>query len=138
MNIKVKNSGIVNLQKVGDVDGNLYIAEAMKNIPFDIKRVFFINKPSSSRAIRGRHAHKSFVQAIFCLNGSFVLNLDDGKEKQVIKMKDPGTGILLGPLLWHTMSNLSKDCVILVLSDAWYGENDYIRNYKEFLRNTND
>lgn len=134
--LKVKHSGIVRLNKIidKDGDGDMFIAEAAKNIPFKIKRVFFINSPKRRKSIRGQHAHKKFNQAIFCVNGSFVLNLDDGYAKQRILMKDPSVGVLLGPELWHTMTNISKDCNILVLADDFYHESDYIRNYDEFLQ----
>ncbi len=133
--IKVKNSGIIKLRTIRDKDGDgdMFIAEATKNIPFKIKRVFFINNPKRNKSIRGKHAHKKFNQAIFCVNGSFVLNLDDGFTKQKIYMNDPSVGIMLGPKLWHTMTDLSPDSNILVLADDFYREGDYIRNYDEFL-----
>lgn len=136
MKIKVKNSGIVKLKTIidKDGDGDMFIAEVTKNIPFKIKRVFFINSPKRRKSIRGKHAHKKFNQAIFCVNGSFVLNLDDGRVKQRICMNDPSVGILLGPMLWHTMTDISKDCNILVLADDFYHEDDYIRDYNKFLR----
>src|SRR3989338_10540068 len=129
--IKVKNSGIIKLQKVRgkEGDGDMFIAEAMKNIPFKIKRVFFVNNPKRKKSVRGDHAHKKFNQVIFCINGSFVLNLDDGRTKQSILMDDPSIGIILGARLWHTMAELSKDCNILVLADDFYREDDYIRDY---------
>jgi hypothetical protein len=135
MKIKVKNSGIVKLKFFKDFpDGNLFIAEARKNIPFKIKRVYFINGFTNEKAVRGKHAHKKLNQAIFCLNGSFDLSLDDGKRKQKIRLKDPSVGIILKPMLWHTMSGFSKDCVILVLADEWYKESDYIRDYQKFKK----
>ncbi len=138
--IKVKHSGIIKLKKITDKDGDgdMFIAEATKNIPFKIKRVFFINHPKRKRSIRGKHAHKKFNQAIFCVNGSFVLNLDDGRNKQSIVVNDPSVGVLLGPELWHTMTNLSKGCNILVLADDFYHESDYIRDYDDFLKHINN
>lgn len=139
MKIRVKNSGIVKLKTIidKDGDGDIFIAEVTKNIPFKIKRVFFINSPKREKSVRGQHAHKKFNQAIFCVNGSFVLNLDDGSARQRIIMDDPSTGVLLGPKLWHTMTNISKDCNILVLADDFYHEDDYIRDYKEFKKYIN-
>ncbi len=135
--INVKNSGVVKLQCYEDFpDGNLVIAEARKNIPFTIKRVYIINNLFNKKAVRGKHAHKKLEQIIFCINGSFVLRLDDGKHKQRIAMNDPSVGIRLGPMLWHTMLNFSSDCVILVFASDWYDEKDYIRAYDEFKRLT--
>jgi hypothetical protein len=113
-------------------DGNLFIAEASKNIPFEIKRVYFINALANPRAIRGKHAHKTLDQIIFCINGSFMLRLDDGAVKQRITLNDPSYGIRLGPRLWHSMASFSYDCVILVLASDWFDEEDYIRDYDEF------
>lgn len=137
--IKVKNSGVIKLQTIRDKngDGDMFIAEATKNIPFKIRRVFFVSNPKRKKSIRGKHAHKNFNQAIFCVNGSFVLNLDDGHSKQSIFMNNPSIGILLGPKLWHSMVDLSKDCNILVLADDFYREDDYIRNYDDFLKHIN-
>jgi hypothetical protein len=133
--IKVKNSGIIKLQFFNDFpDGNLAIGETNKNIPFKIKRVYFINNLYNKKAGRGKHAHKKLEQIIFCINGRFTLNLDDGKNKQNFLMDDPNYGIRLGPKLWHTMTNFSPDCVILVLANDYFNEKDYIRDYQEFLK----
>lgn len=133
--IKVKYSGIIKLQFYNDFpDGNLVIGEAKKSVPFAIKRIYFINNLYNKIANRGKHAHKKLEQIIFCINGRFTLNLDDGKIKQSLVMDDPCYGIRLGPKLWHTMTKFSPDCVILVLADDYYNEKDYIRNYEEFLK----
>lgn len=132
--IRVKYSGLIQLHTVRDYpDGNLYIAEAGRHVPFDIKRAYFINNLFNHKAVRGEHAHKTLKQAIICINGSFTLHLDDGKRKQNVVVDTPATGIFLGEMLWHTMTNFSPDCVILVLASDYYKEEDYIRNYQEFL-----
>lgn len=132
--LKVKNSGIIKLQFFNDFpDGNLVIGESGKSVPFKIKRFYFINHLFNPKAIRGLHAHKKLKQIIFCLNGSFELLLDDGRNKQKIVMNDPYIGILLGSKLWHVMKKFSRDCVILVVTNDFYKESDYIRDYKEFL-----
>ncbi|MBU0721842.1 FdtA/QdtA family cupin domain-containing protein, partial [Patescibacteria group bacterium] len=133
--IKVKNSGIIKLQSFNDFpDGNLIIGESKKNVPFDIKRIYYINNLFNKKAKRGHHAHKKLEQIIFCINGSFVLNLNDGQIKQKILLNNPCYGIRLGPLLWHVMEKFSPDCVILVLADNYYKESDYIRNYDKFIK----
>ena len=133
--IKVKNSALIKLQSYNDFpDGNLVIAESNKNIPFQIKRVYFINNLFNNQSTRGKHAHKKLKQAIFCINGHFTIGLDDGKNKQKILMNDPSCGIYLGSKLWHTMDKCSPDCVILVLAADYYDEKDYIRNYNDFLK----
>lgn len=133
LQLRVKNSGLLALKFFKDLpDGNLFIAEAREQIPFDIKRVYFINTLANPKAVRGKHAHRKLQQAIFCINGAFSLHLDDGEQKQRVVLNDPARGILLGPLLWHTMSSFSYDCVILVLASAPFEEADYIRTYEEF------
>ena len=132
--IRVVNSGWVEIQYVGDYpDGSLGIAEAGKNIPFEIKRVYFINNFGETEAVRGKHAHRKLRQVIFCISGTFDLELDDGEKRQTIKMDCPYRGVILGQMLWHTMANFSKDCTILVLADDLYDESDYIRNYNDFM-----
>lgn len=133
--IKVKNSGVVKLQFFDDFpDGNLVIGEARRSVPFDIKRLYYINNLFNKKSVRGKHAHKKLEQIIFCVNGSFVLKLDDGQNRQRITMNNPYWGVQLGPLLWHTMEKFSNDCVILVLASDYFKEDDYIRNYEEFLK----
>lgn len=132
---RVRNSGLIPLQFFKDLpDGNLFIAEAGRQVPFDIKRVYFINTLANPKAVRGHHAHRTLEQAIFCISGSFTLNLDDGVVKQRLLVNDPSCGVRLGPMLWHTMSSFSYDCVILVLASDRFDEADYIRDYDEFLR----
>jgi len=136
--IKVKNSGLIKLQSFNDFpDGNLVIGESNRNVPFAIKRFYFINNLFNKKSHRGHHAHKKLEQIIFCINGSFVLKLDDGKNKQRILMDNPHYGVRLGPKLWHTMEKFSADCVILVLADDYYQESDYLRNYDEFIKYLN-
>lgn len=137
--IKVKNSGTIKLHFFDDFpDGNLVIGEAEKNIPFKIKRIYFINNLFNKKSQRGLHAHKKLEQIIFCVNGHFTLQLDDGKIKQNILMNDPYYGVRLGPLLWHHMTKFSSDCVILVLASDYFKESDYIRDYGEFKKLLNN
>lgn len=132
--IKVKNSGIVELQQFDDTpDGVLVIAESRKNIPFEIRRVYWITNLGDCKAIRGKHAHKELEQVIFCVKGSFKLLLDDGETKEEIIMDKPGIGVRLGKLLWHDMAEFSKDCAIVVFANGYYKASDYIREYSEFL-----
>ena len=133
--IKVKHSSLIKLQSFNDFpDGNLIIAESQKNIPFKIKRVYFINNLFNKKALRGLHAHKKLEQVIICVNGYFYLTLDYCKNHQKIKMKDEGCyGVKIGPKVWRVINNFSKDCVILVLASEHFKPDDYIRNYEEFL-----
>ncbi len=135
MRIRVKNTSIIQIQRIKDrQDGDLFVAELEKNIPFLIKRFFFVNIPNRKGVQRGFPAHKHFRQVVFCLNGSFRLHLDDGKTQQDIMMNDPSRGVLLGTRLWHTMTHFSFPCTLLVLASHLYDEDDYIRDYDVFLR----
>ena len=133
--IKVKNSDIIKLQFFNDFpDGNLTIGQVGKEIPFAIKRFYYINNLFNNNAVRGKHAHRKTEQYIFCLNGKFRLELDDGKNKQSFTMNNSGWGVQLGKMLWHNMKDFSHDCVILVVANDYYKKEDYVRNYQEFLK----
>ncbi len=114
-------------------DGILCVAEQNKNIPFDIKRVFFIYDLHNNRAVRGKHAHRKVEQVIFCIKGSFDILLDDGKNKHSFKLNKPNQGLYIGTYIWNIMSNFSEDCILLVFASDLYQESDYIRNYDLFL-----
>lgn len=133
--IRVKRSGFVRLQHFDDgKDGMLTIGESKRSVPFSIKRIYYINRLGRKRAVRGKHAHRKLEQIIFCINGSFRLDLDDGEKAQSISMTDPYVGVRLGSMLWHEMTDFSKDCVMLVLADDYYKKGDYVRDYGEFHR----
>lgn len=133
--IKIKNAGIIKLPIFSDYPrGDLGVGEVKKNIPFEIKKFYFINNVVDPETIRGRHAHKNLKQVLFCMSGSFELHLDDGYNKQKILMDDPSLGIILGAKIWRVMKKFSQDCAILVVADNYYRKNDYIRDYEEFLR----
>ena len=133
--MNIKNCYFVNLPVIPDgIDGKLSVAESIVNIPFEIKRVYYIYDLENSQAIRGRHAHRQLEQVIFCINGSFILGLDDGTNKEELIINQRNTGVYLGTGLWHTMSGFSKDCILLVFASDYYNESDYIRDYNEFIR----
>jgi hypothetical protein len=135
MPILVKNSGYVELKKIVDArDGVLCIMEGCRDIPFDIKRVYYITHIENDVSIRGRHAHHTLKQVIFCISGSFVLSLDDGAIKQDIMMRQNNLGVILGNHLWHTMHDFSNGCVLLIVASDYYEEADYIRNYDDFIQ----
>ena len=133
----MRNCYPINLPVIVDgIDGKITVAESLQNIPFEIKRVYYIYDLQNLSAIRGKHAHRELEQVIFCLNGSFRLGTDDGKQKEEILLDQRHTGIFLGKGLWHTMTAFSKDCVLLVIASDHYKESDYIRDYDEFMKYT--
>jgi dTDP-4-dehydrorhamnose 3,5-epimerase-like enzyme len=135
--MKVKNCKQIDLKFVNDgIDGNLVVAEGARHIPFEIKRVYFINNLSNKAATRGKHAHKKLEQVLFCLNGSFDLTVEDGERRETIRMvaeTQSHAGFYMGPSVWHTMSGFSPECVILVFASDYYDESDYIRDHAAFL-----
>jgi hypothetical protein len=131
----MQNCYPINLPVIVDgIDGKITVADGLQNIPFEIKRVYFIYDLQNSDAVRGKHAHKELEQAIFCINGSFTLGLDDGYHREDLLINQRHQGIFLGKCLWHTMTAFSKDCVLLVLASDHYKESDYIRDYDEFIK----
>lgn len=135
MQIEVKYSGIIKPKTIFDSpDGTLTVIEGLTDIPFTIRRLYYINNFHSGDSIRGRHAHKRLNQAITCINGHFILSLDDSVNTQKVYLSsEMNCYILLGPGLWHTMEKFSDDCVILVVASDYYDESDYIRSYSEFI-----
>ena len=122
---------------IDDFDGILSVYDDSNVIPFKIRRVYCIyNLINHEKVVRGKHAHKKLEQAMFCVNGSCDVLVDDGVNKQVIKLDEPDKGIYIGPKLWHEMFNFKNNCIILVFASDLYDESDYIRSYKDFLEFT--
>lgn len=120
------------LNSLGDDRGLLISLESNKNIPFDIKRVYYIfNTLPGVR--RGFHAHKKLEQLFVCTSGSCNVLLDDGKNKQTTTLDRPDIGLHVGTMLWREMYDFSSDCVLMVLASEHYNEADYIRNYDDFV-----
>lgn len=116
----------------GDDTGSLIAIEAMKDIPFVIKRVYYVYD-TVANAVRGRHAHKKLEQVIFCPKGSCDFILDDGKERQTIRMDKPSKGLYIKGNIWREFTNFSPDCIVMVLASLPYDDGDYIRDYREFV-----
>lgn len=123
----------IHFQKHGDFRGQLFVAETAKNIPFSVKRAYWITG-TLSEVERGFHAHKQLQQVAVAVAGSCEIVLDNGHTKESVILDRPDRGLFIGPGIWHIMRNFSGDCVLLVLADALYEESDYIRRYDEFLK----
>lgn len=117
--------------------GNLSFFEAGKDIPFDIKRVYYIHGADRG-VIRGGHAHKELSQFIICLYGMIRFNIDDGKKKEEIILDSPTKGIYLESGLWREMVWEQKESVLCVMASEYYDEDDYIRDYDDFIKWKND
>lgn len=124
---------LIPLQTHGDERGSLIALEQDKDIPFEIKRVYYIFNTKEG-VIRGFHAHKELKQVAIAVKGSCRFLLDDGNEKVSILLDNAAQGLLIESCIWREMSDFSEDCVLMVLADNFYNENDYIRDYEEFLK----
>ena len=123
---------IISLQKMVDPRGNLSIAEGTKDIPFNISRVYWTYDVPSG-ACRGGHAHKHCQEFIIAVSGSFTVTLDNGRDKQSFLLNHPYQGLLVETDTWRTLNDFSSGAVCLVLAEDSFEENDYIREYTEFL-----
>lgn len=131
--LRVSNAGFVILPQIKDgIDGTITVAEYDRHIPFPIKRVYYIHNLMNDQAIRGKHAHRQQEQVFFCISGSCEVELDDGKNRQIIHLEKPNVGIFMGTELWITLKGFSENCLLLVLASDIYKESDYIRDYEEF------
>ncbi len=124
---------LIQLQKHGDNRGALVALEENKNIPFPIKRVYYLFDTKEG-VRRGFHAHKALKQVAIVLKGSCRFLLDDGNERVDVLLDNPAQGLLIESMLWREMYDFSYDCVLMVLADAIYDEADYIRDYADFLK----
>ena len=122
----------------GDERGKLIAIEQFKDVPFEIKRVYYIFD-TKSRVRRGYHAHKNLQQVAICVSGSCKFLLDDGKERvENIILDSPNKGLFIDKMIWREMYDFSEDCVLLVLASEHYNESDYIRDYDNFLEEVNN
>ncbi|EKZ9487297.1 sugar 3,4-ketoisomerase [Enterobacter hormaechei] len=123
---------LIPFQKHGDERGMLVALEQAKNVPFEIKRVYYMFG-TQTNVRRGYHAHKKLRQLAIPVSGSCRFHLDNGLEKIDILLDDASQGLLIEPSVWHEMYDYSSDCILLVLASDAYDESDYIRSYDEFL-----
>ena len=103
------------------------------DIPFEIKRIYYIfGTPENVR--RGFHAHKKLQQVLICVSGSCKIHLDNGNESAEVTLDSPDKGLYISSDIWREMYDFSKDAVLLCLASEHYDENDYIRNYNQFIQ----
>lgn len=119
-------------QPHGDNRGQLIALEEFNDIPFRIKRVYYMYDTVAD-VVRGHHAHKKLEQILVCIHGSCKIKLDNGREKKVVVLEKPYEGLYVANNMWREMYDFSEDAVLLVLASEVYEESDYIRDYEEFL-----
>ncbi len=124
---------IIVLPKIIDPRGNLTVAEEMTNVPFKVSRVYWVYDVPGGES-RGGHAHKHCREFIIAVSGSFDVTLDDGHgNKETFHLNHPYQGLLVETGLWRTLDDFSSGAVCLVLSSLPFEEEDYIRDYDDFL-----
>ena len=136
--MKPEKARIIELPKMVDPRGNLTVAEQMKNVPFNVARVYWTyDVPAGER--RGGHAHRSCEEIIVAVSGSFDVMLDDGKgNKEVFHMNHPWQGLYVGTSVWRTLEDFSSGAVCLVLASELYDADEYIEDYDELVKLAKD
>ena len=124
---------LVDFPKVADPRGNLTFIEGSRHLPFDIRRVYYLYDVPTAES-RGAHAHRRLQQVVICLSGSFDVSVDDGRDNALVHLNRPWSGLYVPPMIWAAEVNFDAGSVCLVLASELYDENDYIRDYDEFLR----
>lgn len=125
-------SRLIDLPKILDLRGNLTVVEQMKEVPFDVKRVYWVYDVPSGEW-RGGHAHRQCREFIVAVSGSFDVTLDNGTERQTYHLNHPYQGLLVETGVWRTLDDFSSGAVCLVLASELFEEEDYIREYDDYL-----
>lgn len=123
---------LIEFKTLGDDRGSLISLEQNKNIPFEIKRIYYIFG-TKENVSRGFHAHRNLQQVAVCLSGSCRFVLDNGEKREEIILNSPDKGLYINNYIWREMHDFSPDCVLIVLASDFYLESDYIRNYDDFM-----
>ncbi|SES74056.1 sugar 3,4-ketoisomerase [Prevotella sp. kh1p2] len=129
----MKPGHIINLPKIADPRGNLTVAEELKHVPFDVKRVYWVYDVPAGES-RGGHAHRRCREFIVAVGGSFTVTLTDGTSTHTYLLNHPYQGLLVDTGTWRTLDDFSSGAVCLVLASELFDEEDYIYDYDEFLK----
>ena len=125
------------LDIINDGRGELSVFESMKNIPFDIKRVYCLTATKHGIS-RGFHAHRKLSQVLVCIQGKCRVVFDDGTKREEKWLSSKETGVFVKTMIWRELHDFSDDCVLMVLASELYEQNDYICDYQVFLNETRD
>ncbi len=124
---------LIQFPLLGDERGSLIALESGAQVPFEIRRVYYIFRTMPGVA-RGFHAHKRLRQVAICVSGKCRMVLDDGNRREEVWLDSPDKGLLIDSFMWREMHDFSGDAVLMVLASDLYDEEDYIRNYDDFLK----
>ena len=133
MKSSVYNCVILPLNKIHNRAGNITIVEGLQDVPFIIKRIYYLYDIPGGED-RGGHAHKELLQLIVAASGSFNVLLDDGTNKKIVALNRPDYGLLIVPGIWRELFEFSSGAICLVLASAKYSVDDYIRVYDDFIK----
>lgn len=131
-NSKVSDCQMIDIRRYSDTRGYLSVVENGIDIPFDIKRIYYLYMVPE--VARGAHAHKELQQLLIATSGSVEVIMDDGESKKSFMLDRPWKGLLIPSGLWRDLENFSGGAVLMCLASEGYNENDYIRDYQEFLK----
>jgi len=134
--VSVNDCSIIKLAKINNRAGNITTVSSNQNIPFEVKRIFYIYDIPGG-VDRGAHAHKECHQFLIAVSGSFEIEMDDGKIKRTVLLNQPYYGLHIPPGIWAAEKRFSSGPVCLVLTSEKYDETDYIRNFKDFIKYRN-
>lgn len=134
--MSLKDCKIIELSKIADPRGNLTAIEAQQDVPFEIKRVYYLYDVPGG-ATRAGHGHKTLKQLIIAMSGSFDVFLDDGFSKERYHLNRSYFGLYVAPMMWREIDNFSSGSVCMVLASDHYNEEDYYRYYEDFLKAMN-
>lgn len=123
---------VIKFKQKGDDRGHLVIVEGMVDIPFEIKRIFYIYG-SEMDVVRGNHANRKSEFVLINVSGQSKVKVDDGFKTEIVELNEPHMGIYIPHMVWKEMYDFSKDSVLLVLSNLHYDPEEYIRNYELYL-----
>ena len=129
----IQNHHLIDFPKIIDPRGSLTVAEQMEHVPFDIQRVYWTYDVPSGES-RGGHAHRECEEVIIAVSGSFDVTLDFGDHRQTYHLNHPYQGLYVGTGVWRTLDDFSSGAVCLVLASQLFDEEDYIRDYDEYLQ----
>ena len=130
--MSIEDCKIIDLPKIHDPRGNLTFIEGGNHVPFDVRRVYYLYDVPGG-AERGGHAHKALRQLIVAMSGSFDVVLDDGRGKKRYHLNRSYHGLYVCPMMWRELDNFSSGSVCMVLASNKYEEDDYYRDYGEYL-----
>ena len=131
----VERCKLIELPVVANPQGNLVFAEGEAHVPFSVARVFCVYD-IPVEAARGGHAHYRLEEVVFCLAGSLEMVVDDGVSRHTYRLEDPRMGLYVPPMVWHDIGDFSQGTVYMGLISTLYDEDDYIRDYDQYLATT--